>query len=80
MVFGHIHRAGPLPGDDLAEWEAPTGARLWNTGNWYHEPAFVSEAREHSPYWPGTVTEIDGEGPPRIHNVLRDVAVPAPSI
>ena len=28
VVFGHTHRAGPLPGDDRGEWRGRAGARL----------------------------------------------------
>lgn len=73
VLFGHTHRAGPLPGDDEAEWTTLAGARLWNTGNWYHERAFVSEGDEDNPYWPGTVLWLDAEGPPRIENALRGI-------
>jgi predicted phosphodiesterase len=80
VLFGHTHRPGPLAGDDPAEWTTPYGASLWNTGNWCYEPAFVGEDRDRSPYWPGTVTEIGDEGPPRTRNVLSGVPVTAPSL
>ncbi len=32
VLSGHTHRAGPLPGDELAEWRSPAGIRLWNSG------------------------------------------------
>jgi hypothetical protein len=69
VVFGHTHRPGPLERDDLAEWTAPGGTRLWNSGSWLHEGAFVKTGQE-SPYWPGTVLTVDDEGPPRLRNVL----------
>ena len=68
-MFGHTHRPGPLPGDDLAEWTTPSGTRLWNTGSWLHEAAFV-RAGQKSPYWPGTVLHLHDEDPPRIENAL----------
>jgi hypothetical protein len=74
VVFGHTHRPGPLPTDEPAEWTTSAGIRLWNTGNWFHEPAFV-RADERSPYWPGTVLRLDESGPPRLENVLRDTPV-----
>jgi hypothetical protein len=79
VLFGHTHRPGPLAGDDPGEWTAPSGARLWNTGTWCYEPAFVGKDGERSPYWPGTVTVVGDEGPPRASNVLSGVSVPAPS-
>jgi Calcineurin-like phosphoesterase len=71
VVFGHTHRPGPLPGDDQAEWTTLSGIRLWNSGNWFHEPAFVRRADARSPYWPGTVLVLDDTGDPRLENVLR---------
>jgi hypothetical protein len=72
VLFGHTHRPGPLPGDDQAEWTTLAGARLWNTGNWYLESAFVSD--EGSPYWPGSVVWVEPGRPPRIENALRGYA------
>jgi Calcineurin-like phosphoesterase superfamily domain len=79
LLFAHTHRPGPLPGDEEAEWTTLSGTRLWNTGSWYLEPAFISQRAERSPYWPGTVVWLDDEGPPRIENALRGYpAVAAP--
>jgi hypothetical protein len=72
VIFGHTHRPGPLPGDEQAEWTTLSGGRLWNTGSWLYEGAFITSGRE-SPYWPGTVLTLDESGPPRIENVLRPV-------
>ena len=69
VIFGHTHRPGPLDRDDLAEWTTTSGMRLWNSGSWLHEGAFVRAAQK-SPYWPGTVLAMDDEGPPTIRNVL----------
>jgi predicted phosphodiesterase len=70
VIFGHTHRPGPLPGDDFGEWTTDAGTRLWNSGSWLHEGAFVRAGRD-SPYWPGTVLMLEDEDPPRIENVLR---------
>jgi predicted phosphodiesterase len=69
VIFGHTHRPGPLPHDDVAEWTTLSGTRLWNSGSWLHEGAFVRTGRD-SPYWPGTVLMLVDEDPPRIENVL----------
>jgi hypothetical protein len=79
LLFGHTHRPGPLPGDEEAEWTTLPGTRLWNSGSWFHESAFVADRAERSPYWPGTIVWIDAAGPPRIENALRGYAVAAPS-
>ena len=71
VIFGHTHRPGPLPGDDRGEWGSPSGARLWNSGSWLHEGAFLRNGRD-SPYWPGTVLTLDDEGPPHIENALPE--------
>jgi hypothetical protein len=69
IVFGHTHRPGPLARDDPAEWTTSSGTRLWNSGSWLHEGAFVRTGQD-SPYWPGTVLTLEDEGPPRIENAL----------
>ncbi len=69
VIFGHTHRPGPLARDDVAEWTSLSGTRLWNSGSWLHEGAFVRTGRD-SPYWPGTVLTLVDEDPPRIENVL----------
>jgi hypothetical protein len=74
VLFGHSHRAGPLPGDDEAEWRTLAGKRLWNSGNWYLESALVKGLDERNPYWPGTVVWIEAGRPPRLENALRGYA------
>jgi hypothetical protein len=69
VIFGHTHRPGPLARDDAAEWTTLSGTRLWNSGCWLHEGAFVRTGRD-SPYWPGTVLTLVDEDTPRIENVL----------
>jgi len=77
VLFGHTHRAGPLPGDEQAEWSSLSGTRLWNTGNWYLESAFVTGTGERSPYWPGTIVWLETGRAPRIENALRGYAAAA---
>ena len=69
VIFGHTHRPGPLPDDDTGEWQTPSGVRLWNSGSWLHEGAFLRSGRR-SPYRPGTVLMLDDDGPPRVENAL----------
>jgi hypothetical protein len=71
VIFGHTHRPGPLPDDDLAEWTTLSGTRLWNTGSWFLESVLTRGARQ-SPYWPGTVLTLEDSGPPRLENALRE--------
>lgn len=72
VVFGHSHRSGPWPVDDPAEWRAPTGAQLHNTGSWSYQRHFLSEQANGSPYWPGTAVIVEQEGPPRLVRLLGE--------
>jgi hypothetical protein len=63
VIAGHTHRAGPR--DDEAEWPLPGGGRLHNTGSWVFASAFHHPGTPPGPYWPGTVTWVEDEGPPR---------------
>lgn len=71
VLFGHTHRAGPLGRNHLAEWTAGSGVRLWNSGCWVHEPAFLGPDPARSPYRPGFAVELDDAGPPRLVNLLE---------
>jgi hypothetical protein len=64
VIFGHTHRAGPLPGDEPAEWRTGSGTRLINAGSWVHEPAFLGADPAQSPYRPGFCVLVDDTGPP----------------
>ncbi|MFI4991592.1 MAG: metallophosphoesterase [Solirubrobacterales bacterium] len=83
VVFGHTHRAGPMPGDDASEWnrrdaagEADpahgSGARLVNVGCWTYDSIFLTKKPGESPYWPGTCALIDDAGPPQLRRLLLD--------
>jgi hypothetical protein len=71
VVYGHTHRAGPLPGE--GDWRTATGARLVNTGSWVWSPQLASGSGGKGPYWPGGMVIVDDEGPPRLLRVLEDV-------
>ncbi len=59
VIFGHVHRAGPRPADDPAEWSR--GQRqLWNTGCWVYEPLLLAGAEPPHPYWPGGALWVEG--------------------
>ncbi len=70
VLFGHTHRAGPLPGDDAAEWCTVGGTRLINTGCWVDEPSFLGQDPGHSPYRAGFAVAIEASAPPRLVNLL----------
>jgi hypothetical protein len=65
VIFGHTHRAGPLPGDDRSEW-----GRLINIGSWVHEPRFIGDDPVGSPYRPGFAAVVGDDGPPELVNLL----------
>ncbi len=69
VIFGHTHRAGPLPADDRSEWLSAAGAQLLNTGSWTHEPTFIGRDPGSSPYRPGFAVSI-ADGPPQLVNLL----------
>jgi hypothetical protein len=70
VITGHTHRGGPRPGED--PWPLPGGGQLHNTGNWIFSTAFHHPGTPPTPYWPGTVTWVEDEGPPRRVDLLRD--------
>lgn len=73
VIFGHTHRAGPLPGDREHEWRVPgSGARLYNTGSWVDEPVFAGGDPE-SPYWAGRCVVLQDDEPPRVERLVADL-------
>jgi hypothetical protein len=68
MVFGHVHRLGPLPGDDEADWAGAEGRpRVVNSGSWVYEPLLVQDGTSPDPYWPGGAAVLaDGAEPQAI--------------
>lgn len=80
VIFGHSHRPGPLPADDVTEWRTPTGTWLHNSGSWVYEPVFVGQARtagEGGPYFPGVAIAVGDDGPPELLRLLSSVPDPA---
>jgi UDP-2,3-diacylglucosamine pyrophosphatase LpxH len=54
VIFGHVHRCGPLAGDDPRRWAGPGGLpRIANAGSWVYEPLLLHGAAPPHPYWPG---------------------------
>ena len=74
VVFGHTHRAGPLPGDSESEWRGRGGARLVNCGCWTYDLVFLGRAAGETPYWPGSCVLVDEDSsePPRLKRLLLD--------
>ncbi len=74
VIFGHTHRAGPLPGETEGWWLAG-GTQLTNTGSWLHEEVFVRDSGPSNPYWPGRITWLGRDGSPEPAGVLDDLDV-----
>jgi predicted phosphodiesterase len=70
MITGHTHRGGPEESD--AAWALPGGGELHNTGSWVFASAFHRPGTPPGPYWPGTVTWLDADGPPRRARLLLE--------
>jgi hypothetical protein len=78
VLFGHVHRLGPLPGDLEARWRAAPGQpRLLNTGSWVYEPLLVHNARPPHPYWPGGAAILEDDRAPRAVGLLDSVPASA---
>jgi hypothetical protein len=71
VIFGHTHRTGPLPDDDLQEWRSAGGARLYNTGSWTYAGVFLTDTPGESPYWPGSAVLVEEHGPPTVLRLLQ---------
>ena len=70
VVFGHVHRLGPLRGDRLRQWDHPLSpgakpTRFVNTGSWVEEELLIGDRRPPHPYWPGGAVIIEEDGIPR---------------
>jgi hypothetical protein len=70
VIAGHTHRAGPREGE--ATWALPDGPSINNTGSWVFASAFHHPGTPPGPYWPGTVTWVEDEGPPRRVQLLAE--------
>jgi hypothetical protein len=74
VLFGHVHRLGPLPGDLEARWRGPQGRpHLLNTGSWVYEPLLVHNATAPHPYWPGGAVILEDDRVPRAAALLDGV-------
>jgi UDP-2,3-diacylglucosamine pyrophosphatase LpxH len=71
VIFGHVHRCGPLASDDPRRWRGP-GARpqIANTGSWVYEPVLLHRASAPHPYWPGGAILLEDGRDPRAIGLL----------
>jgi hypothetical protein len=71
VIFGHVHRCGPLAGDDPRRWRSPGGRpRIANTGCWVYEPVLVHRAAPPHPYWPGSAILVEEGREPQAVGLL----------
>ena len=76
VVFGHVHRCGPLASDDARRWSGPGGRpRIANTGSWVYEPLLLHRAAPPHPYWPGGAVVVEDDGDPEAISLLDAVAI-----
>ena len=74
VIFGHVHRCGPLAGDDPRRWRGPGGRpQLANTGSWVHEPLLLHRASPPHPYWPGGAILLQEGRNPKAIGLLDQV-------
>ena len=69
-LYGHTHRAGPLPTDEADLWVAPTGTKLINTGCWVSEAAIIGADLSQTAYRPGFAVRLGDAGAPELINLL----------
>lgn len=78
VLFGHVHRLGPLAGDRPRQWQGSDGRpRVLNTGSWVYEPLLVHNAAPPHPYWPGGAVMIEDGREPVAQGLLDDLDVGA---
>jgi UDP-2,3-diacylglucosamine pyrophosphatase LpxH len=70
VITGHTHRAGPNQGEP--RWPLAGGGELHNTGSWVYADALHHPGSPPGPYWPGTITWVEDEGPPHRTALLLD--------
>ena len=71
VLFGHVHRGGPLAGDDPLDWVGPGGRpHIANSGSWVYEPLLVHHATPPHPYWPGGAIVLEDGSDPRTVGLL----------
>ena len=71
VIFGHVHRLGPLRDDDPLQWRGPNGQpRIFNSGSWTYEPLLVHRATPPHPYWPGGAILVEPGRSPQLIGLL----------
>jgi hypothetical protein len=77
LIFGHIHRRGPLPADPTELWRPRAdGPHLVNSGSWVFDSALAGTPRPDGaprPYRPGGAVLIEDGRNPRPLDLLAAV-------
>jgi predicted phosphodiesterase len=76
VVFGHLHRTGPLAGEPDDRWHGDDGSpRYVNPGSWLYEPLLVDRSSPPHPYWPGGAVLIESGSEPTVVGLLDGLTV-----
>lgn len=76
VLFGHVHRLGPLSDDPPEQWQGPEGHPcIANSGAWVYEPLLVHRATPPHPYWPGGAIVLEDGLDPVAIGLLDDLGV-----
>jgi hypothetical protein len=74
VLFGHVHRLGPLESDIATQWQGIGGRpRIANSGSWTYEPLLLDRAAPQHPYWPGGALLLEDDQDPRALALLADL-------
>lgn len=75
LIFGHIHRRGPLPEDPEGLWQPdPDGPQLVNSGSWVYDSALIGfPTRGPRSHRPGSAVILEDGGPPQLVDLLAEV-------
>jgi predicted phosphodiesterase len=78
VVFGHVHRLGPLAVDDPSRWRDADGRIAFlNPGSWLYQPRLIQRTQAPHPYWPGGAVILEDGSPPRAVGLLDDLPLHA---
>jgi hypothetical protein len=75
VIFGHVHRRGPMAGDRAEQWQSGDGQTgLLNCGSWLYDPLLVNRVTPPHAYWPGGAVLIEPGREPQAIGLLDDLS------
>ena len=75
VIFGHVHRRGPLAGDRAELWQTGDGQTgLLNCGSWLYDPLLVNRVTPPHAYWPGGAVLIEPGRAPQAIGLLDNLS------